>query len=320
MQVRGGSWYRQGKVCNRWWGRKWDLGTLTWWRSPTGEAAGQRMVLPPHSPRGRVLHPSRMERSGLESQVGPGAAGVERTRCVLWIRGKVWYSGGQSVPGGGQVLEFENGLGLHSEAVKSLRSDLCAFTYVMDKFETHDLLLHQQVQTFTALPPPHRNLWKRHPGDDSVGGHAACTAGQASARVKPGPGRNMRLCLLNSKYLQSNSSCLSFSEATTATHCLQGQIQPGRHGVQGCWSLQEEWGKPCSLTDEAVEVWRHMCLRPSFLFNAIALSTPMLPKKNSQESCKSTASDSGSLGGAWEWAFPVSSHGMLTLLVHGPYL
>ena len=36
-----------------------------------------------------LLHPSRMERSGLESQVGPGAAGVDRTRCVLWIRGKV---------------------------------------------------------------------------------------------------------------------------------------------------------------------------------------------------------------------------------------
>jgi len=95
----------------------------------------------------------------------------------------VRYSGDLGVPGGQQVLEFEDLLGLRPKAVTSLRSDLFTFTYMMDTFE-----------------------------------NAAYTAGQASARVKPGPGRYMCLCLLNSKYLQSNSSCMSFSEATLATH------------------------------------------------------------------------------------------------------
>lgn len=72
-----------------------------------------------------------------------------------------WYGmilRGPGCPWSQQVLEFEDLLGLRPKAVTSLRSDLFTFTYMMDTFETRDLLLHQQVQTFTPLPPPHPSL------------------------------------------------------------------------------------------------------------------------------------------------------------------
>lgn len=43
--------------------------------------------------------------------------------CVLRVRSKARYSGGLGVPGGWQVLEFEDLLGLYPKAVKSLRFD-----------------------------------------------------------------------------------------------------------------------------------------------------------------------------------------------------
>ena len=77
---------------------------------------------------------------------------------MLWIRGKVRYSGGLDVPGGRQVLECEDLLGLHPKAATSLRADLFTLTCMMDKFETRDLVLQQLEQTFTTSPPPQPSL------------------------------------------------------------------------------------------------------------------------------------------------------------------
>ena len=62
-----------------------------------------------------------MAGSGLESQVDPGSAGAARAWCMLWIHGKVRYSGGGVSLEGGRVLESEDLLDLRPKAVKSAK-------------------------------------------------------------------------------------------------------------------------------------------------------------------------------------------------------
>lgn len=82
MQVRGGSWYRGrcaigGEVGSETLEHLHDEGARR------GKHQDRGMVLPPHSP---CSTRSRMERSGLESQVDPDAAGV--AACCGFV---VWY-------------------------------------------------------------------------------------------------------------------------------------------------------------------------------------------------------------------------------------